>query len=232
MNLLLRELKYLKDVLIGKESYFPIQIKIKKEWMESEYGGFYIVPTLLNKNSIVYSFGVGEDASFDEDIINKVGCPVYCFDPTPKSKIFIEKHLSDKLLFFDVGVASYDGKAKFYLPKNPDYVSCTTYSRLGYDEATFKPIEVAVKRVETIMKDLRHAHIDLVKMDIEGSEYDVIPDIIKSNIPIKQILIEVHHRFEGIGIKKTKEIFALLNNAGYKLAAISKRKEEYTFIKL
>jgi hypothetical protein len=81
------------------------------------------------------------------------------------------------------------------------------------------------------MNELKHHHIDLLKMDIEASEYDVVPDIIKSDIFIKQILIEVHHRFPNIGIQKTKEIFSLLKDAGYKIAAISETREEYTFIR-
>jgi FkbM family methyltransferase len=226
------KLKFWKDVLIRKEVYFPTQIDIQKEWIGSEYGGFFVIPSLLNESSIIYSFGVGEDVSFDTDLIDKIGCFVYCFDPTPKSKVFIEKnHFSEKLHFSDVGIAAYDGTAKFFLPENPDYVSCTTYNRWGYDEQINKPIEVPVKKLETIMKEFQHDHIDLLKMDIEGSEYDTIPDIIKSKIPVKQLLIEVHHRFTGIGIKKTKEIFACLNSAGYKIAAISKSKEEYTFLK-
>ena len=44
-------------------------------------------------------------------------------------------------------------------------------------------------------------------MDIEGAEYDVIDDILNSNIRIHQILVELHHRFPGNINRKDKKIF-------------------------
>ena len=68
-------------------------------------------------------------------------------------------------------------------------------------------------------------------MDIEGSEYVVLDDILSAGVKIKQILIEFHHRFKGVGIRRTKEAIKKLRNYGYEIAAISNSKEEYTFVK-
>ena len=191
-----------------------------------------LVVVSLKSNSIVYSFGVGEDISFDEDVIHEFECPVYAYDPTPKSKIFVERKKPSALFkYCDCGIADYDGKMKFYLPENEEYVSCTTYNRWGYDESKKKPIEVDVKKLSTLMQENNHTHIDLLKMDIEGSEYAVIDNILKEKIDIKQICVEVHHRFEGIGIAKTKELVRKLNENGYYIVAISDTKEEYTFVR-
>ena len=71
-----------------------------------------------------------------------------------------------------------------------------------------------------------------LKIDIEGAEYDVIDDILQSNIEITQFLIEFHHRFKEIGVNKTKLAVKKLENAGYKLVYINQKTgEEYTFIK-
>src|SRR5690554_1691728 len=40
------------------------------------------------------------------------------------------------------------------------------------------------------MTQLGHKHIDVLKMDIEGAEYDVIENILSAQLPITQILIE------------------------------------------
>ena len=81
------------------------------------------------------------------------------------------------------------------------------------------------------MESLSHNHIDILKMDIEGAEYDVIDDILSSNIAIKQILVEFHHRFPNVGLKKTKETIKKLNNFGYRIFHISNNGEDYSFIK-
>lgn len=43
------------------------------------------------------------------------------------------------------------------------------------------------------MKELSHSVIDILKIDIEGSEYDVIEDLINSKIRPKELLNEFHH---------------------------------------
>ena len=68
-------------------------------------------------------------------------------------------------------------------------------------------------------------------MDIEGAEYEVIDDIVHSPVPIYQVLIEFHHRFEGIGIGRTKEAITKLNGTGYKIFNVSATGEEISFIK-
>jgi len=51
-----------------------VQIDCQKEYYGTEYGGYWVSPDTITKDSIVYSFGVGEDISFDLDSkINQMG---------------------------------------------------------------------------------------------------------------------------------------------------------------
>jgi FkbM family methyltransferase len=235
MNPFFLKLKVIKDCLIGRNCYFPIQAKENIEWVGNEDCGFYVVPGLLSGKSIVYSLGVGEDISFDEYLMDKYGCNIYAYDPTPRSVTYIQgKNLPSLFHFSDYAVSDYDGNTNFYPPPlleadNGD-VSCATYNRWGYDEKKINPIIVKVNRLMTLMQKNGHTKIDLLKMDIEGSEYAVVKDIISSDIKIKQLCVEVHHRFPGMGINKTKEMVHFLNQAGFKIIAISDTRLEYTFI--
>ena len=47
--------------------------------------GFYLNPEFINEKSIIYSFGIGEDISFDLSLIKEFDCNVFGFDFTPKS---------------------------------------------------------------------------------------------------------------------------------------------------
>ena len=76
-----------------------------------------------------------------------------------------------------------------------------------------------------------HAHLDIIKMDIEGAEYEVISDIYESEIRPEQILVEFHHRFPGVGIIKTSEALDILKAMGYQQFSVSPTKEEYCFIR-
>jgi len=82
-----------------------IVIKCNFKWFGNDYGGFYICPDLLKYNNgekIIYSIGIGEDISFDLDIIKEFpNCKIYAFDPTPKSIEWIKKqHLPKNMIFF------------------------------------------------------------------------------------------------------------------------------------
>ena len=59
-----------------------------------------------------------------------------------------------------------------------------------------------MRRVATLMRDLGHERLDVLKMDIEGAEYEVVADVLASGIDIGQLLIEFHHRFSNVGIER------------------------------
>ena len=81
------------------------------------------------------------------------------------------------------------------------------------------------------MKQLKHDKIDILKMDIEGAEYKVIEDIIKSNIDILQILVEFHHGMDKMTLKDTKKGIYHLKKNGYSIFNISKDGRNYSFYK-
>ncbi len=50
--------------LVGKDFFPKIDLRCNKERFGSEYGGWDIAFENVTQNSIVYSFGIGEDVSF------------------------------------------------------------------------------------------------------------------------------------------------------------------------
>ena len=68
--------------------------------------------------------------------------------------------------------------------------------REGALENLGSTINVIVNTLDNWMKSNGHTHIDILKMDIEGSEYDVVEDWIDRNFfPMDQLLIEWHFRW-------------------------------------
>ena len=65
----LKRLEYWVKARIGKIAFIDVEEKRPKEWYGNGYGGFYVDPSLVPDNAIVYSFGIGEDISFDKAII-------------------------------------------------------------------------------------------------------------------------------------------------------------------
>ncbi|XP_070555799.1 probable methyltransferase-like protein 24 isoform X2 [Ptychodera flava] len=122
-------------------------------------------------NCTVYSVGIASKWSFD-DAMAEYGCNVYCFDPFNG----LQTHRrSERVMFYAIGMCGYDDdKRKF--PGDDRLVECKT--------------------LETIRKMLHHEKdvIDVVKFDIEGGEYECLPQIIHSDIlaSVKQLSFEIH----------------------------------------
>lgn len=217
--------------------YLHRDVKIKTEECGTEYGGFNVAADYIkSKNPIVYSFGIGEDISFDIAVIEKYNAKVYGFDPTPKSIKWVSERqkrgwggkVSERFSFLPYGIAVCDGKVDFYLPQNENHVSGSVINR---GELKGRPIEVEMYSLSSIMKMMGHDTIDILKMDVEGSEFEVIPNILENKIEIGQICMEVHGRFIENGYIKTIEMIKQLKKAGYRICHISNSKEEITFIK-
>lgn len=224
------KVKRLIKLVSGRFAHLKKSVNVSKKWYGNNYGGFYICPDFLNKNSIVYSLGIGEDISFDAAIIKDHNCNVLGFDPTPKSISWVKKNknLPTKFSFYEYGIADKSGMVDFYLPKNKEHVSGSFVIQNNVSEA--QKITVEMKSWEDIVNSFGHTHVDVLKMDIEGAEYDILDSILNSNVSIKQILVEFHERMFDNGKSKTKHAIGKLNDHGYAIFGVSDTFEEVSFI--
>lgn len=213
----------------GEEPRFRAASGGEKIALGNERAEWRVCPRGLSAESVAYSFGVGQDVSFDLELIRRFGMRVHAFDPTPRAIAWVKsQRLPERFVFHDFGVAEYDGTAAFHAPENGAHVS---YSVLPRKTGAAETVEAPVHRLRTIQEMLGHARIDLVKMDIEGAEYGVVRDALSSGIEIEQLLVEFHHRWPEVGPQRTKDAVEDLLRAGYEIFDISASGEEYGFRK-
>ncbi len=191
-------------------------------------GEWTIRPDKVTRGGLVYSFGIGCDISFDLDMINRFGCEVHAFDPTPISLEWLSKQsLPAGFHSHQFGISSHDGVANFGLPVE-NGVSFT----MALDTPIRQTCTGEVLRLATILERLGHDRIDVLKLDVEGVEYEIIDDLVEVFPRIGQLLIEFHHRLipgrEGVD-RSRKAIKALLK-VGYSLFYVSRRSYEYSFL--
>ena len=89
------------------------------------------------------------------------------------------------------------------------------------------------QRPRDVASELQHSRIDLMKMDIEGSEYATIEDLARTSMmgSIDQICIEFHHRFKTIGMRQTTDAIQRLAEGGFQIAWVCDRGEDFLFIR-
>lgn len=222
-----RKKRFLKR-LTGKELRLRTEITVPLV----KDGGWWFTPEGLNGDSIVYSLGVGDEIEFDLSIIEKYGVEVHAFDPTPSSIGMLgNKNLPARFHFHPWAVTAADGSLKFYPRLRKDGTKSDVMYTMIAEEATRQDeIEVPAYSLSTITAKLGHRHIDLLKMDIEGAEYEVLEGLLASSVKPAQLLVEFHHRFPGIGIEKTASIIEKLRDSGYRIFAISDIGREVSFL--
>ena len=217
--------------LLGRDLWIRTDSSLATSFYGSRYGGWAVLEGSVNPESVVYSFGIGEDASFDLGLIGDTGCTVHGFDPTPKSLGWVESNVrEDRFVMHPWALGTEDGKLTLWMPDNPDHVSASLVSASGRSKGSF---DAECKSLESVMKELGHESVDVLKMDIEGAEYGVIEELCARGTisKIGQLLVEFHHRMEGFTKARTLAAIQRLRNEGFRIAWVSEVGHEVLFVR-
>ena len=141
----------------------------------------------LNKDSIVFDIG-GYIGDFSNLIYEKYKCYIYIFEPSPSFyKICLERFKDNpKILCFNYGLS--DSEDEFHLSSENEASSITKNINDKNSEI------VKIKKFSRVFEELKIIKIDLLKVNIEGSEYNLIPHIIEEKLikKIDNIQIQFH----------------------------------------
>lgn len=187
-----------------------------------------ILKRSLDHNSIVYSGGAGEDISFELALIERFGLTVQLYDPTPGlGAVTATTGYGAKLHFRPLGLAGAKGPLRFE-PSDKEGVGGLPHLRKAVDRLDSNQFQLLCTTLEDEMKANGHARMDLLKLDIEGFEYEVLDSCLDSGILPKQICVEFHHFMENMPSRvDTARLLLRLIRCGCKL--VHKTQYDYTF---
>jgi len=217
--------------LVGTDFAVPTISGVRSVRIGTEYGGWWVIPELVNADSVVYGVGVGHDITWDLGMIERFGCRVHAFDPTPRSRTWIESQkLTEKFVFHPLGLAASDGVARFVMRSQDP--TAASYNKSDQTSGAAEVVELHVRRLATLMSDLGHTRVDVLKMDIEGSEYEVVEDLLKTDVRPSLMLIEFHYWTNPkADVPRTVRAIESLRGAGYQVFARSPAGPELCFVK-
>lgn len=192
-------------------------------------GNWAVWPAGIDRQSVVYSFGVGANVAWDLAMIGAYGVTVHAFDPTPASITWVqEQQLPPQFVFHDVGISNFDGWLDFYPPRKADGFHYTQEPGRGSSIAAI--VSGKVRRLTTIAGELRHNRIDVLKLDVEGSEFEAVTDILASGISIGQLLVEIHYQFPSRSFTDGLDLIDQIKQAGFECFWVSPRGYEFGFV--
>lgn len=127
---------------------------------------------LEDRPCLVYSLGSRGDISFEEEILRKTACEVHTFDPdlSVDTESYVKSALPG-LHFHAIGIGRNNGTLLTSLDDGKLY------------------------SIQDVMANLGHKWVDILKIDIEGHEWDVLSDVFAESgaqLPTTQLLIEFH----------------------------------------
>jgi FkbM family methyltransferase len=183
-------------------------------------------PEGIGADSIIYSGGVGNDISFEHALVKRFGCNIVMLDPSPTGIETMSKPENQlpQFQFRAIALASHRGMLTLAPPKNPEEGSW--HIRQG----ACGVLEVPCTDLDSLLRDNGHDHIDLLKIDIEGSEYEVIDDILDHHIRVRQICVEFHHS-NLPGVRRIQTVRAMLKLRAHGYRLINQYGTNHTFLR-
>ena len=188
---------------------------LRLEKIGSGYGGWILPVDLLREDWICYAGGVGEDITFDLGVTERFGCEVFAFDPTPRAIAHAEAQARDRrgFHFISAGLWSHDTTLRFYAPRDPAHVS-HSIANLQETESYF---EAPCRSLASLMAELGHSRIDLLKIDIEGAEHEVVRSMLAEGIRPTVLCMEID---QPAPLRKIASTMGRIRRAGYRLVSV------------
>jgi FkbM family methyltransferase len=151
----------------------------------------------LKTDSLFIDFGANEGI-VSQYIFDKYKCNIVAYEPHPACEEILKKKFKNnkkvKLFFGAVTDTSIDNKLYFH-KKNKNLMDLN-YSQAASLEVNKQNIDknnyITIKsyNISEILNSFES--IDCLKIDIEGYEYKILPEIIKQNKKIKKVFCELH----------------------------------------
>jgi FkbM family methyltransferase len=188
-------------------------------FLGSAYGGWSLINDPSLNNGLVVSAGVGEDISFDIEMINKFDTKVILIDPTPRAIAYfnnvgenfgcvrgvpyascglqpinsydLSKSNDQNLKLVPRALWNKTEELKFFEPVDDANVSHSISNFQSQYNFEAKHILVKADTLKNVLFAMSvQENISLLKMDIEGAEHEALESIINDRILPHQILVE------------------------------------------
>lgn len=181
----------------------------------SEYGGWMAPAALIEPGWICYCVGAGADISFDLALLERFDVRVQSVEPVEQYVLQARAAAAGEPRFaaYRAAIATGDGPLRMQHTHNPGGLALS--SAQLFDTQEF--VEVPGRTLASVARELGHPRIDLLKLDIEGGEYAVLPRLDLDALGVKVLAVQLHH---NRGPRAARRLIAHLEECGFEAVAI------------
>jgi FkbM family methyltransferase len=180
----------------------------------TSYGGWTIPGELIEPAWICYCVGAGGDISFDLELIRRYGVKVRAFEAVADYVQRAVQQAGDEPRFSvqQAAITTSDGPLRMQITHDPQSRSV---SSAGLYESS-ESVELPGRTLPSLMSELGDQRIDLLKLDIEGGEYEVLPTIDLHALGVKVFATQLHH---AGSVRDARRLITRLQQEGYEPVA-------------
>lgn len=189
----------------------PLTEREHLERLGSDYGGWTIPTDLPAADWTCLCAGAGIDVSFDVELAKRFGARVITVDPTDEARENAAPHA--ELEFEQAALWSADGELEMFVAADPAHRTLSSDDLQG----TGRSVRVPARGLAGFPA------AELVKLDIEGAEYEVLPHLGAST---RVLCVELH---PTRGVRAAVRAVRHLRARGFRLVA--RRGSDYTFVR-
>jgi FkbM family methyltransferase len=163
----------------------------------------------LNKNSVVFDVGAFHGV-WAKQMYDLYGCTVYCFEPVPTTFKGLQKVESEYIKCYQFGIGDSDRVQHIEFEKDASSF---------FTQSNKNRVLVYVRTMDFVLNTLGIEGVDLIKSNIEGSEYEMFEYMIERNMldKFEHIQIQFHRNvpdFENRR-KNIREALSKTHNCTY-----------------
>lgn len=173
----------------------------------------------LKQDMICVDLGsnIGYYAVIESNLIGETG-KIFAIEPSPVNfpvlKSNLENQKMNNFLAFNIAIGDKNEEMEFIIS------SKSNWSKIRMNNEKINPedkiIKIPVKTLDSFVNENNITKIDILRMDVEGFEYNILLGANKILEKFKpKIFVEIHKMYLGKG--KTYEIFNELKNKGYEI---------------
>ena len=133
------------------------------------------------------------------------GARIVAYEPNPRSFRKLERNIKQipGAVAHQAAVAGSDGEVRFVISDNS--LAAATGDRGGDDPEGNISVTVRARSLDSILDELGGDPVDLLKIDIEGAEYEVLRSCTKLD-RVRTIIGEFHPTFAGVGAEELSRV--------------------------
>ncbi len=153
------------------------------------------------KPCVIYSFGVRDESSFENEMLTRTNCEVWAYDfSVVDFGVQLEPANRARAHFLQAGIAGTTDKTK-----DPPFYSISDLMKMNGHEYMSVPPPRSYLLLLALLRDLLPSTLtptacsDILKMDIEAAEFDAMDGLSRDfpasagkEFPVGQYMVEIH----------------------------------------